>query len=192
MFVKTEEAQEKLRSDWAAQVTDRRYLAVVENVPDPLQGTIHNWLKKNAAFRVYELNRPEPEAEEAITDYKVVNVVGRRALVELELGTGRSNQIRVHMAGIGCPVVGDTKYGLPGAKGRLALHACRLAFTHPKTGELVKFESGLPVELKKQLSRPTQPKDQESRDRPRGAQGAKAVRPEGGREPKGVPRSRLR
>jgi len=187
IFVKTEEAQEKLRSDWAGQVADRRYQAILEKTPEPLQGTIHNWLKKNKAFRVYELSRPEPEAEEAITDYKVLQMSGERALVELELGTGRSNQIRVHMAGIGCPVVGDSKYGLPGAKGRLALHACRIAFTHPKTGELVKFESPLPEELKKLLYKRGAEDVHRS---PRGAQGASAVRPQAGREPLGAPRSR--
>lgn len=156
-FVKTPEAREKLTHDWQEQVSDRRYLAVLEGVPKVAEGTIKNWLRQNKALRVYQVNTPEPGTEEAITHYKVIRTVesardkgeSQRCLVELKLETGRTNQIRVHMAGLGCPIVGDKKYGLPDAKGRLALHARRIIFTHPEDGRTMRFESALPPELKK-------------------------------------------
>lgn len=151
LLVKSREIQEKLREDWSGQVLRRTYQAVLEGTPQPPQGTVKNWLKKNKAFRVYELSRPEPGAEEAITRYKVLKTLGPRCLAELELETGRSNQIRVHMAGLGCPVAGDSKYGQPGTKGRLALHACTLSIRHPVSGEVMAFSSPLPRDITKYL-----------------------------------------
>jgi len=165
VFVKTEEARAKLTSDWMGQVSDRRYIAVVEGKPrGGEEGTVRNWLRQNKAFRVYAVNTQEPGTEEAITHWKTVRPIGsgkpdepERSLVELKLETGRTNQIRVHMAGLGSPVAGDRKYGRPPQVGgvdgawpkRLALHARRIEFIHPKTGKTVAFESPVPVDMKK-------------------------------------------
>jgi 23S rRNA pseudouridine1911/1915/1917 synthase len=158
-FVKNPEARETLTRNWQEQVSDRRYLAIVEGRPKLPEGTIHNWLRQNKALRVYSMDHPEEHAEEAITHYKVIKeVTGFKTrpedvhtLMELRLETGRTNQIRVHMADLGCPIVGDRKYGNAVVKGRLALHARRIAFKHPLDGREMVFESPLPHELKKLL-----------------------------------------
>jgi len=166
VFVKTEEARKTMTSDWQGQVHDRRYLAVLEGKPlGGVEGTVHNWLKQNKAFRVYSLDHADQGAEEAITHWKVLrdaskgqgaNAVYERTLVELRLETGRTNQIRVHMADLDAPVAGDRKYGHPPMAGgtagkwpsRLALHAKRIEFTHPVSGEKLSFESPVPPEMK--------------------------------------------
>lgn len=81
----------------------------------------------------------------AVTHYRVLRTNGRHSLVELKLETGRKNQIRVHMQDLGHPVCGDIKYGNGDDPiGRLALHAFRLHFYHPITGEALRFETGIP------------------------------------------------
>ena len=85
-----------------------------------------------------------------MTHYRVLQrAENGRALVYLRLGTGRTHQIRVHMAALGCPVAGDYLYGmpLPQLEGRFALHAAELAFTHPLTGQRLAFSSPLPQAL---------------------------------------------
>jgi 23S rRNA-/tRNA-specific pseudouridylate synthase len=85
----------------------------------------------------------------AKTGYKVVKTTGRFSLLEIELFTGRKNQIRVHMADIGCPIVGDKMYGKdPKSKGRLALHAASLTILHPYSKKEMTFETGLPNAFK--------------------------------------------
>jgi 23S rRNA pseudouridine1911/1915/1917 synthase len=80
----------------------------------------------------------------------VLSTRGRYSLVEVTLETGRKHQIRVHLAGLGCPVAGDAVYGATtDPAGRLALHATRLAFDHPVTGKRVGLESPLPAELRR-------------------------------------------
>src|SRR5207248_11449041 len=83
-------------------------------------------------------------AKRAVTRYRVVGGRGRYALVEVGLATGRKHQIRVHLAGLGCPVAGDAVYGAAtDPAGRLGLHAWRLAFDHPVTGRRVELEAPL-------------------------------------------------
>ena len=118
-----------------------------------VSGTIRSWLKENSAFVVYSSPR-DNGGQLAITHYKVLesNPARRKTLMELELDTGRKNQIRVHMQEMGCPIYGDKKYfgGNPQHLAeskkarRLYLHAHTLNFIHPVTGKEMKFTTGIP------------------------------------------------
>ena len=112
--------------------------------PDPPEGTISSYLVENNAMRVYSSIDPKV-GKLSETKYKVVKAVDERSLVEIILLTGRKNQIRVHLADRGWPIVGDSKYGrkISGAK-RLALHAHILSFNHPYHGERLDFTAPIP------------------------------------------------
>ena len=120
---------------------------------EPIQGTIRTWLKENSAYIVYSSPK-DNGGQLAITHYKVLdsNLKTRKSLMELELETGRKNQIRVHMQEMGTPIFGDKKYcgnnpaHLEESKKarRLYLHAFTLNFTHPITGKKMKFSTGIP------------------------------------------------
>jgi 23S rRNA pseudouridine1911/1915/1917 synthase len=100
-------------------------------------------------LRVYAVRDGEG-ARRAVSRYRVVASGGRYALVEVALETGRKHQIRVHLAGLGCPVIGDPVYGSPSDPvRRLGLHAERLSFAHPVTGQRVELQSPLPDSLRK-------------------------------------------
>jgi 23S rRNA pseudouridine1911/1915/1917 synthase len=105
---------------------------------------VENLLTEGRDLRV----RAGGRGKRAVTRYRVTAVRDRYSLVEVELETGRKHQIRVHLAGLGCPVIGDAGYGAKtDPAGRLGLHAWRLAFDHPVTGERVVAESPLPGAL---------------------------------------------
>ncbi|MDQ3778815.1 MAG: pseudouridine synthase, partial [Actinomycetota bacterium] len=89
---------------------------------------------------------------DAVTHYELLELIGQHALLRVDLETGRTHQIRVHLAAIGLPVVGDSVYGVPDpALGRQFLHATRLAFDHPFTGERIEVDSPLPEPLERYL-----------------------------------------
>lgn len=143
MFAKNQEIQEKLQSDWGNVITERKYIAVIEGNLPLQQGSIRSYINENSAFFVHTTTPQEGKL--AITHYKVIKKNARYALVELELETGRKNQIRVHMQAQGCPVTGDKKYGARyNPLHRLALHAFKLCFIHPQTGERLNFETPIP------------------------------------------------
>lgn len=143
MFAKNQEIQEKLQSDWGNVITERKYIAVIEGNLPLQQGSIRSYINENSAFFVHTATPQEGKL--AITHYKVIKKNARYALVELELETGRKNQIRVHMQAQGCPVTGDKKYGARyNPLHRLALHAFKLCFIHPQTGERLNFETPIP------------------------------------------------
>ncbi len=145
IYAKTMEAEQILEHNWHDIVTDRRYVALVDGTPDPPEGEIESWLKDNKAYVTYS-SPVDNGGKYACTRYQTVKTGKRYSLVELKLLTGRKNQIRVHMKELGHPVCGDVKYG-NGADPihRLALHAFRLNFYHPITGELMKFETPYPA-----------------------------------------------
>lgn len=157
VFAKSEEIKHALQENWENVVTKRCYVAVVNGIPDgkymPPQGTIRTWLKENSAFIVYSSPK-DNGGQLAITNYKVLgtNPSARKTLMELELDTGRKNQIRVHMQEMGMPIFGDKKYyGENPAQlaenkkaRRLYLHAYILNFIHPVTGKEMKFTTGIP------------------------------------------------
>lgn len=143
MFAKSQEIQEKLQSHWDEVITERKYIAVVEGMPVPSQGTIRSYIAENKAFIVHR-TRPD-QGKLAITHYKLLKTNQFYSLIELELETGRKNQIRVHMQEKGCPIIGDKKYGSRhNPLHRLALHAFKLCFIHPVSGRLLQFETPIP------------------------------------------------
>jgi 23S rRNA pseudouridine1911/1915/1917 synthase len=147
LFARSADVRDRLQAAWD-RVT-KTYLAVVEGEPSPAAGVVRNFLTEGKDLWVRASAGPRPGSKEAITRYRVVTPRKGLALVEVELGTGRKHQIRVHLAGLGCPVVGDAGYGArTDPAGRLGLHAWRLAFDHPATGQRIELESPLPAALR--------------------------------------------
>lgn len=145
LFAKSEGVKDTLQERWEELAKVRGYLAVVEGRPREPEGVVRSWLRETETHLVYSCEEPGKYAKEAITEYQTVKAQGGYSLLELFLATGRKNQIRVHMKDIGCPVVGDKKYGSGKSPiGRLCLHAHRLSFVHPVTGELVELKSRKP------------------------------------------------
>ncbi len=144
LFAKTQEIQHKLQYNWNDNILERRYVAVVEGAPEKPEGVIESYLAENSAFTVYVTKNPE-EGELAITKYSTLKKGRDNTLIDLELETGKKNQIRVHLQQIGCPIIGDRKYGGGVSPiGRLALHAYRMRFIHPTTGKEMEFDLGIP------------------------------------------------
>ena len=147
VFAKTGEAKDLLQENW--DQGEKHYQAVVEGCPPADQGVLESHLDEGNPFKVYSV--PEsPETRHAITHYKVLKKAPRMTLVELRLVTGRRHQIRVQLAEIGCPIIGDEKYSArtDPAK-RLGLHAVHLKFRHPINHQVLEFHSPLPAELAK-------------------------------------------
>ncbi len=145
MFAKSEKVQTILQKDWQENVSERTYVAIVEGRVENDKETIRSFLKENKAMIVYSTMDSE-NGDEAITHYKVLKRKEQYSLLEVELETGRKNQIRVHMKDIGHSVVGDEKYGSKtDPLGRMGLHARVLAFKHPLTGKTCRFETAIPA-----------------------------------------------
>ena len=145
IFARDEPAKRRLQEGWAG--TEKIYHAVVEGRPPAPEGTVRNWLSENRAYRVYACDRDARDARgarEAVTHYRIIKTAARYCTLEVRIETGRKHQIRVHMAGLGCPIVGDDTYGTGSPGGALALHALSLAFNHPSTGRRTTITSRLP------------------------------------------------
>lgn len=150
MFAKDEKTQHTLRDHWHDIVTDRRYVAVVEGEMEKDHDTIVSWLTDRTLY--VSSSRYDDGGSRSVTHYQTIKRGNGYSLVELNLETGRKNQIRVHMQDLGHPIIGDGRYGRedgPNPLGRLALHAFKLCFYHPLTGELMEFETPYPAEFKK-------------------------------------------
>lgn len=148
IFAKSMEIQHIMQQNWSDIVLERKYAAVVSGCPDPKQGEVRSYLKENKAFVMYSTN--DPSGDLAITRYNVLKSSRSKALMELELETGRKNQIRVHMKDLGCPIVGDRKYGGEAAEmNRVALHASKIRFIHPVTEKEMNFDTGIPGRFNK-------------------------------------------
>lgn len=144
IFAKTEDVQKRFRSAWSSYVVDRRYVAITEHVPAEREGEIATYLAQSSAMKVYSTDNPD-EGKLAVTRYRVMRVSHDRAIVDVQLLTGRKNQIRVHLSEMGCPIVGDRKYGaVSNPHGRLMLHNYKLQFVHPLTKENLVFELPYP------------------------------------------------
>ncbi len=148
VFAKTSKAAARLSEQMRSGDFEKKYLAVLSAVPKEPQGKLVNYLKKNAVNNMVYLCPPTTEgAKMASLEYRVAEEKGGCALAEIKLHTGRSHQIRVQLAGIGCPVFGDMRYGGERAKkGNLALWAYSLTFTHPVTKERLRFMAEPPEE----------------------------------------------
>lgn len=140
MFAKSEEVAEHFRADWA-KLTEKTYLADVEGELVEESGEFRSFLKEDAdGYRVRSVKKGTPGAKEAVTRWRRLGVGKGFTQVEATLVSGRKNQIRVHFAESGHPIVGDVKYGAARAD-RLHLHSRRLAFVHPRTGKRMEFAS---------------------------------------------------
>ena len=124
----------------------RKYLAVVEGCPAPLDGVINAPISREQGPSIKRII--SDDGQYAITHYQTLKTVNERSLVSLQLQTGRTHQIRVHMAHIGCPLVGDFLYGSEHPDiNRAALHSCHMEFLHPVTKEKMNFDCPLPPEM---------------------------------------------
>jgi len=153
VFAKNSYSCEALCKDFASHKSDRKYLALVKGTPKPLSGTIKSYLATGDNLTRYS-TRDKTKGELAITHYETLTTRPGVSLVELTLETGQRNQIRVHLAELGNPIIGDRRYGRQAAsadgwpRGRLALHAASLGITHPDTGEDLVFEAPIPTEFR--------------------------------------------
>lgn len=156
VFAKSPELQQYMRTYWRQLVTKRTYVAVAEGIFDKPQGKITTWLTEDKRNAVVYSSPVDDGGQIAVTNYNVVKTTSpdsedpakvSLSLVELNLETGRTNQIRVHLASIGHPVLGDRKYGHGNEfspADRLCLHARVLEFIHPATEQVVHFETPVP------------------------------------------------
>lgn len=143
MFAKNLKVQDILQKNWDQSIIERKYIAVVEGKLKQAQGKIQSYIAENSAYIVHTTTARNGKL--AITNYQVLKSNGQYSLVELELETGRKNQIRVHMQESGCPIAGDKKYGAKtNPINRLALHAFKLRFIHPITQKEMNFETPIP------------------------------------------------
>ncbi|HUY71116.1 MAG TPA: RluA family pseudouridine synthase [Gaiellaceae bacterium] len=147
VVARSEEAHRRLSALVRRRALERTYLALVRGRPASRAGRIEAPIGRDRDDPTrFSLNTDTPR--EAVTHFEVIEPRGRHTLLRVRLETGRTHQIRVHLAAIDLPVIGDTVYGVPEpALGRQFLHATRLAFPHPFTDESVEAESPLPPEL---------------------------------------------
>jgi 23S rRNA pseudouridine1911/1915/1917 synthase len=157
VVAKTDTAHEGLSKQFAAHSIDRRYLAIVDGVPKPSQGTVDAPLARSTTNRKKIAIVEGSRGRRAVTHWRRLNVLRHAALLECRLETGRTHQVRVHMASIGHPLLGDQVYGRFGKTHgkmlkelhfeRQALHATELGFTHPVTKLRLSFSSPMPPDM---------------------------------------------
>ena len=164
VVAKDDAAHRALAAQFAARTVEKEYAALVLGVPSPREGRVSAPIGRHPVQRKRMSVRARG-GREALTSYKVVETLDGAALLRVRIHTGRTHQIRVHLASIGHPVAGDREYGgtrtppsrralsreLLAALKRPALHAARLSFTHPSTAERLTFESPLPADLREVL-----------------------------------------
>jgi 23S rRNA pseudouridine1911/1915/1917 synthase len=161
VVAKTDRAHEGLAKLFAAHDIDRRYLAVVAGQPAPPAGTVRTQIGRHPSNRKKMAVLPDGKGKHAVTHFRMLEPLSGAALVECRLETGRTHQVRVHMAHIGHPLIGDATYNNrqkafifgPNQSyfDRQALHAASLGFIHPITGEKLGFDSGLPDDIQELL-----------------------------------------
>jgi len=146
-----------MRTYWKELVKQRTYIALAEGIFDRKEDTIKSWFTEDKRNAMVYSSSVDDGGDLAVTHYKVLKdrqEPEALSLVELHLETGRTNQIRVHLASVGHPVVGDRKYGHGNTFSpvdRLCLHAKVLEFIHPATEKIVHFETPVPKEFKRIL-----------------------------------------
>lgn len=145
LFCKNQKLKFLLQNNWDNLVKLRQYIAIVENVPKKDKDTLKSWLKETTTLKTYSSNKPN-DGKLAITNYRVVTTISNKySLLEIEIKTGRKNQIRVQLSDIGNPIIGDKKYG---AKTdpikRMGLHANKLVIINPITNKEMCFETDVP------------------------------------------------
>jgi 23S rRNA pseudouridine1911/1915/1917 synthase len=142
LFAKSREAMEKIKENWIK--TEKHYYALVEGIPEKDEGTIKSWLIEDKAQKMHSTHETA-NAKFSITSYKILKRLKNYGLLDVKTDTGRKNQIRVHLSDIGCPIVGDRKYGASDDFiRRIRLHAYSLSFPHPENGEMMTVLSPMP------------------------------------------------
>jgi 23S rRNA pseudouridine1911/1915/1917 synthase len=154
VVARSEEAHRRLQSLLRRRKLVREYLALIRGRPRSRRGRIEAPIGRDRRDPT-RISLDTDTPRDAVTNFEVVETLPRHALLRAALETGRTHQIRVHLAAIELPVVGDPVYGVEGDLGleRQFLHATRLAFPHPMTGEPVESESPLPADLEAALER---------------------------------------
>lgn len=145
VFAKNEKTKLELQDNWKDVVAERTYVALVEGKVRQPNGTITSWLKETKTHQMY-VSETSKGAKKAVLNYEKLQSNKHFTLMKVQLDTGRKNQIRVQLAHIGHPIVGDKKYrAQTNGIGRLGLHAEILSFVHPKTKELLTFKADAPA-----------------------------------------------
>ena len=157
VVAKTDAAHEGLAAQFADHSIERAYLAIVGGLPTPIAGTIRGAIARSSHDRKKMALVEDGRGKHAVTHYKLLERLDSAALVECRLETGRTHQVRVHMASIGHPLLGDPVYGRTPSRlrpllnqlhfRRQALHAAVLGFNHPVTGAAIRLESTLPADM---------------------------------------------
>ena len=157
VIAKHDKAHEGLAKQFAAHSIDRRYLAIVSGIPRQVEGTVDAPLARSPQNRKKIAIVKEGRGKRAVTHWKRLEILHEAALVECRLETGRTHQVRVHMASIGHPLIGDPVYGRGKTVHRKllnqldfkrqALHAAHLGFIHPVTKGRLSFDSALPSDM---------------------------------------------
>jgi 23S rRNA pseudouridine1911/1915/1917 synthase len=151
VFSKNNDAYQSLKTQFFRHTVERIYMAIVSGTPRPVEGTIDNYLDEWKDGTVHK-TRQHGRGERAVSDYETCSITRKLTLVRVKLQTGRKHQIRVHLAGINHPIVGDGVYNPQAKEGdRLMLVAMRLCFDHPRTGRRMEFELPLPAHMRKCL-----------------------------------------
>lgn len=152
MFAKSESVKEKLQENWKA--VNKYYVAQTTAIPKEKSGTIRSWLREENDMKMVSYDEEVPGAKEAITHYQVLKTFPPFALLEIRLETGRKNQIRIHLASIGCPIVGDRRYNDDDKTvNYIKLLSYKLGFTHPITGKALSFSLPIPQNFQSRRSR---------------------------------------
>jgi 23S rRNA pseudouridine1911/1915/1917 synthase len=156
VVARTDAAHTKLAAAFSNRLVKKAYIALLHGKPRGESGRIDLPIARDLHRRSRMTTRRR-EGREARTDWRALAHIGNFTLVEADLHTGRTHQIRVHFSALGCPIVGDTVYGAPREErvgkellaplGRNFLHSARIAFMHPRTGERLEFRAPLPAEL---------------------------------------------
>jgi len=147
LLARTSKALIRMNEQFSEREIQKTYWAIVGEPPQEMEGKLIHWIEKDDdknMVRAY--NKAKGKAKIAELDYKIIGRIGKNTLLEVKPYSGRPHQIRVQLAKMGCPIVGDVKYGfsLPNHDKSICLHARRLDFLHPVRKEPVHLEASLP------------------------------------------------
>ena len=138
VFARTEKVQQQLIKQW--HQVKIRLMALVENKPELVSGMIESWVTEESGRMLRSHTHEIPNAQFAKTSYNYIRSEGKHHLLEVVVEAGRNKQIRLHLADLGCPIVGDRKYGADSSvKRQIRLIANKVEFSHPVTGQLLQL-----------------------------------------------------
>ena len=148
VLARTSKALARLNEMFRTGMVRKTYWAIVKDLPPEPEGTLTHWLVRNEKQnKSFAYDHERPGAKRAVLDYRLIGHSQRYHLLEVQLHTGRHHQIRCQLARMGCPIVGDLKYGAPRSNpdGSICLHARRVAFEHPVSHQPIDVEAPLPA-----------------------------------------------